>query len=393
MSGPRMADGVVTRIIIWSSGGDHSWTIPLAVICAVIFGIAWIVRKNVFGAGDLFARILERVTGIGRQRDQQSAGQVMQSSVEMDGVNSQAAPVPEFAPSAPLVPPAAFAVPHSTLSIPQAANESLSPMAPAPSALGSRIPPVPLPPGALQGGDPAPAFGPPPLPGTAMRPSVDPAVVAPVAVPPMALPDLPPMPAPFVPAQPLPPVPVPAPIPAAMKSGVIADIPGVVPLAASTAAVASNSPAVVIPVETADAIGSPTVSVDDDFDETRVVSAQSEWQVALADGRVLSVGSTMRFGRDPIADPADPGVVLVPLADPARSLSKTHAQIEARPGELLVTDLHSTNGTAAIVNGLPRVLAPGAALAVTADAELRFGDYVVQVRRDASAIRGQWTPS
>ena len=127
-------------------------------------------------------------------------------------------------------------------------------------------------------------------------------------------------------------------------------------------------------------------ALDDDLDSTRITPShtQIEWQMALGDGRRLAVGSALRVGRDPIADPAFPGTVLVPIVDPAKSLSKTHAQLEASPGVVVVTDLHSTNGTKVrTADGSEMVLAPEAGHRVTGDAEISFGDYIIRLHRQA----------
>ena len=120
---------------------------------------------------------------------------------------------------------------------------------------------------------------------------------------------------------------------------------------------------------------------DDDLEATRISAPQAStgWQVVLADGRALPVGSALRFGRDPVGEPSNPGVVLVPLLDPARSLSKTHAQVEVDGAALVVTDLHSTNGSKVVTaDGVQTVLIPAQPHRVTQNAELRFGDYIVR---------------
>ena len=76
----------------------------------------------------------------------------------------------------------------------------------------------------------------------------------------------------------------------------------------------------------------------------------------------------------------------MPIVDPAKSLSKTHAQLEASPGVVVVTDLHSTNGTKVrTADGAEITLAPGVGHRVTGDAEISFGDYVVRLKRQVGA--------
>ncbi|GAA1753490.1 FHA domain-containing protein [Agromyces humatus] len=50
------------------------------------------------------------------------------------------------------------------------------------------------------------------------------------------------------------------------------------------------------------------------------------------------------IGRDPVAAGAHADARPISVVDPARSVSKTHAAIDARNGVVTVIDLHSTNG-------------------------------------------------
>ncbi|GAB6859505.1 FHA domain-containing protein [Microbacterium xylanilyticum] len=250
---------------------------------------------------------------------------------------------------------------------------------------------------------------------TAVQPAVDP--VQPGLVPPAVTPlpsgassspvqEASPMPAPTgapvafsvgsIPPVPLPPAAAvaalsaePQPLPSALQPVAPAVQPVVQPPASATHATApiASIPGFVSPVPTPDAWSEPVrgasaVADDDDLEVTRVSpsAARAGWQLVLPDGRTLSVESALRFGRDPIGDPASPGAVLVPIQDPAKSISKTHAQVEVSSGELIVTDLHSTNGTVIVADGTSARVQPGQPRAVAADAELRLGDYPIQVR-------------
>lgn len=123
---------------------------------------------------------------------------------------------------------------------------------------------------------------------------------------------------------------------------------------------------------------------DDDLDSTRLSPvASAAWVVVLPDGRRLPVASPLYFGRAPVST-EHPDALLVPIDDPARSMSKTHARIALAAGELEVTDLHSTNGTKLLRNGDPVVsLTPGIAQRVGSEASVSFGDYVVSLLRNA----------
>jgi len=128
-------------------------------------------------------------------------------------------------------------------------------------------------------------------------------------------------------------------------------------------------------------------AITEDLEETRISPAplQVGWQLLLPDGRRIAIASALRIGRDPVADPASPGAVLIPVDDAARSLSKTHAQLEAGPGVVIVTDLHSTNGTTVrtAAGGEVRLTAE-IGHHITGDAEIGFGDYVVRLQQQGA---------
>jgi pSer/pThr/pTyr-binding forkhead associated (FHA) protein len=71
---------------------------------------------------------------------------------------------------------------------------------------------------------------------------------------------------------------------------------------------------------------------------------------------------------------------LLPVDDPARSVSKTHAVLEVVEEGMLLTDLHSTNGVSVLdAAGTPTALSPGVALPVVAGTTVLFGSYRVQL--------------
>lgn len=196
----------------------------------------------------------------------------------------------------------------------------------------------------------------PQVPASAPVPSSVPVTTAMLAVPlPASVPVAPPVP--------LPNVQMPGASPSAQpEPALISSIPGASPSWSAPAA----------PV------------LEPDLDETVISPARTraEWQIVLADGRQLEMASALRIGRDPISDPGVPGAVLMPIDDPARSLSKTHAQLEAGADGLVVTDLHSTNGTRVrMADGSLIVLVPETPFPVTGTAEISFGDYVVRAQR------------
>jgi hypothetical protein len=106
------------------------------------------------------------------------------------------------------------------------------------------------------------------------------------------------------------------------------------------------------------------------------------WELQLPDGRTIPVARAVFFGRNPARTPERPGADLLPLDDPARSLSKTHALLELDSGELWIHDLDSTNGVVVASPGAsPIVAIPGERVAVGSGSELRLGSYVIRVSR------------
>jgi hypothetical protein len=110
---------------------------------------------------------------------------------------------------------------------------------------------------------------------------------------------------------------------------------------------------------------------------------QTGWTLNLADGSAVPVARAVFIGRNPARTPDRPGADLLPIDDPARSLSKTHALLELETGALFVHDLGSTNGIAVAEPGAePVAVEPGVRWAVPAGSELRLGSYVIRVQHD-----------
>jgi hypothetical protein len=109
-------------------------------------------------------------------------------------------------------------------------------------------------------------------------------------------------------------------------------------------------------------------------------SAERAWMLTMANGKVIPVECSLVLGRNPELPPGMPGAEAVVVADPDRSVSKTHAIIEARDGDLWVTDLASTNGSrfTNASGGLSRC-EPGVATKVESKCQLRLGKYRIVV--------------
>jgi hypothetical protein len=80
-------------------------------------------------------------------------------------------------------------------------------------------------------------------------------------------------------------------------------------------------------------------------------AAPRSWRLELMDGTERAVEGPVLIGRDPVPSATDGTAALLPVADAGKSVSKTHALLEPRGDELLVTDLGSTNGTTIVRDG------------------------------------------
>jgi hypothetical protein len=88
------------------------------------------------------------------------------------------------------------------------------------------------------------------------------------------------------------------------------------------------------------------------------------------------------LGRDPVSDPARPDAAPIPLQDPARSVSKTHALVEVVDDRVMITDLHSTNGTRLLsTEGETRELEAGRPTDSSSEATVLLGEFAVRLDR------------
>jgi hypothetical protein len=106
------------------------------------------------------------------------------------------------------------------------------------------------------------------------------------------------------------------------------------------------------------------------------------WRLRAPGGLDVLLLRPVLLGRDPAADPGRPEAAVIPLADPARSVSKTHALVEVVDGRVIVTDLHSTNGTRVLTSdGETRELDPGRGAEAPNGATLLLGEFAVRLDR------------
>ena len=106
------------------------------------------------------------------------------------------------------------------------------------------------------------------------------------------------------------------------------------------------------------------------------------WRLRAAGALEVLLVRPVVLGRDPVADPARPDAAAIPLFDPARSVSKTHARVEVVDGRVQVTDLASTNGTRVLTaDGESHELEPGRAFDAPNGATLLLGEFAVRLDR------------
>jgi pSer/pThr/pTyr-binding forkhead associated (FHA) protein len=102
-------------------------------------------------------------------------------------------------------------------------------------------------------------------------------------------------------------------------------------------------------------------------------------RIILSDGNQLDLVGVVRIGRAPSYAPGGADSELVTVASPNQDISRTHVQIASSEGNVLVTDLRSTNGTILVRPGKNMArerLAPGEAIPVPLGSLLELGDGV-----------------
>lgn len=177
--------------------------------------------------------------------------------------------------------------------------------------------------------------------------------------------------------------------PAPANPNMISLPPGLVSSTPATDAPAPSAPAIPSMAE-AVFITSPGVPPapppTEDLDATRVSTKRrtgSPWRLVLPDGQHYVVEGTVLIGRDPASRVKWPDAKLLSLNDTTKSVSKTHAVIEADVEGLWVTDLKSTNGVVVTTpDGRELDGDGGERLRVEPGSDIELGDYVIQVEKD-----------
>lgn len=125
----------------------------------------------------------------------------------------------------------------------------------------------------------------------------------------------------------------------------------------------------------------PGTHPDDDHDRTHVRGdthppvTVAILRIRLDDGRDIELDRTVLIGRNPAGHPGEDTAQLVPVADPGRSISKTHLHLLAGNGGIWVTDRDSTNGSSVTTpDGIRTALAAGEPTHVRPGSTVHFGD-------------------
>lgn len=134
----------------------------------------------------------------------------------------------------------------------------------------------------------------------------------------------------------------------------------------------------------------PSTPLDEEVERTRLRPARTKVPemastgahatIEMTDGQRVTFSGTALVGRNPTPRAGEDGCRLIRVADPGRSVSKTHLLLGVDRNGLWVTDRHSTNGTVV-------TLADGQQILCGADQQVRlppgasvaFGDYGLSV--------------
>lgn len=263
---------------------------------------------------------------------------------------------PMAPPAAPLT-PAAPAKPFDWAGIAEQGRNAAPVVPPPMHPAAVSAPPAPAPP--VVPADPAPPVTEPPAPPAS-------------AVAPPLLPVPPP---PALPATSVPPAPPGAPAGPVLLPPQPAVAPPAPPAAPAAAAPEDIDDRTVV-------TSPPTAEPDEDLDQTVAVVRPSKtiWVLELPGGETLALEPDVVIGRRPT--PRDGSAVLA-IADPTRTLSKSHVHMRLQGETWLVEDLGSTNGLTIVRDGVDQEVPMG--ITVEATEEMLFGTLEVRLRRSGSA--------
>ncbi len=104
-------------------------------------------------------------------------------------------------------------------------------------------------------------------------------------------------------------------------------------------------------------------------------SASASVELTLDSGETVSVvGGGVVLGRAPATGPGDVDVSPLPVADPTRSISKTHWALLRQEGRVVAVERGSTNGSVLVRGTREQALEPGRPVELRDGDTIRFGD-------------------
>jgi len=113
------------------------------------------------------------------------------------------------------------------------------------------------------------------------------------------------------------------------------------------------------------------------FTATPVPARPAPARLRLPNGTIVPIDRPLVVGRHPraVRIPSDPSPAFVTLSSPSREVSASHLTIEAAGDGVVVTDLHSANGTTVLLpDGTSRALVAGDSVVVPVGTILTVGD-------------------
>jgi pSer/pThr/pTyr-binding forkhead associated (FHA) protein len=120
----------------------------------------------------------------------------------------------------------------------------------------------------------------------------------------------------------------------------------------------------------------------DDFEATILAPRRRPWTITGPDGIAHPIRVPTVIGRAPQRPLDRSDAEVLPLADPTKSLSKSHAIVELDADGFAITDLGSTNGIVILDAAGHEVMLPvGVRVPVDAGTRLELGDFVLVVDR------------
>ena len=122
----------------------------------------------------------------------------------------------------------------------------------------------------------------------------------------------------------------------------------------------------------------PTSASAPAAEDTRV-AAPRRWSLVLPDGTRVGLESPVLLGRDPAGIPDQPDAGLLPVVDPGKTVSKTHARLEPGAEGVGVRDLHSTNGVAIDTAAGRQLVTAGGSAVAPSGATIMLGSFAVRV--------------